>query len=67
MPGFANSMSDDQVATLLNYLRSRFSAQPAWNGVEQIVRDARHTETVSLQNSPTTNNTPGGSTQRDKP
>jgi mono/diheme cytochrome c family protein len=67
MPGFANSMTDDQVAALLNYLRSRFSAQPAWTGVEQIVRDARHAETVSLQNSPATDKTSGGSTLREKP
>ena len=51
MPGFANSMSDEQTAVLLNYLRVRFSTQPAWNGVEQIIRDARVSETVSLQTS----------------
>jgi hypothetical protein len=36
----------------LNYLRGSFSTQLAWTGVEQIVRDARRTETVSLQNAP---------------
>jgi mono/diheme cytochrome c family protein len=51
MPGFANSMTDDQISALLNYLRGRFSSQPAWTGVEQIVRDARQTETVSLRTS----------------
>jgi mono/diheme cytochrome c family protein len=51
MPGFANSMSDEQIVALLNYLRDRFSAQPAWAGVEQIIGDARHSETVSLQTS----------------
>jgi mono/diheme cytochrome c family protein len=63
MPGFANSMTDDQIAALLNYLRGRFSAQPVWTGVEQVVRDARQTDTVSLQTSPQG----GGSMQRDKP
>ena len=67
MPGFSNSMSDDQVAALLSYLRGRFSAQPAWTGVEQMVRDARHTDTVSLQTSSAPDGVPGGSMQRDKP
>jgi mono/diheme cytochrome c family protein len=52
MPGFASSMTDDQISALLNYLRGSFSTQLAWTGVEQIVRDARRTETVSLQNAP---------------
>jgi mono/diheme cytochrome c family protein len=51
MPGFANSMTDGQIAALLGYLRGRFSAQPAWSGVEQFVRDARRNETANLQNS----------------
>lgn len=51
MPGFANSMTDDQISALLSFLRGRFSSQPAWTGVEQIVRDARQTETVSLRTS----------------
>ena len=51
MPGFAESMTDEQIAALLNYLRGRFSARPAWTGVEQFIRDARHAETVSLQKS----------------
>ena len=52
MPGFANSIADDQIAILLNYLRARFSTEPAWTGIEQIVQDARRTESVSLQTSP---------------
>jgi mono/diheme cytochrome c family protein len=51
MPGFANSMTDEQIAALLTYLRGRFSTRPAWSGVEQIVRDARRNQTVSLQTS----------------
>jgi mono/diheme cytochrome c family protein len=67
MPGFADSMTDEQIVALLNYLRARFSAEPAWSGVEQIVRDARHSETVSLQTSPGPDNVIGGSIQREKP
>ncbi|MGA8897970.1 c-type cytochrome, partial [Bradyrhizobium sp.] len=67
MPGFANSMTDDQISALLGYLRGRFSSQSAWTGVEQIVRDARQPETVSLQTSSRPGAAPGGSMQRDKP
>jgi mono/diheme cytochrome c family protein len=67
MPGFAASMDDGQVAALLNYLRMRFSNQPAWNGVEKTVEDARRTQTVFLQTSPGPRNSPADPTQRDRP
>jgi len=67
MPGFANSMTNEQIVALLNYLRGRFSSQPAWTGVEQVVRDARQTESVSIQSSARADTAPAGSTQRDKP
>jgi mono/diheme cytochrome c family protein len=67
MPGFAASMSDDQVAALLSYLRARFSNQPAWTGVEKTIEDARRTQTVLLQTSPGPVNAPADPTQRDKP
>lgn len=47
MPGFADSMTDAQVITLLSYLRGRFSKQPAWTGVEETVRDARRMQAAS--------------------
>jgi mono/diheme cytochrome c family protein len=67
MPGFADSMNDGQIAALLDYLRARFSNQPAWAGVEKIVEGARRTETVFLQTSPEPYNVPADPTQRDKP
>jgi mono/diheme cytochrome c family protein len=67
MPGFAASMSDGQIAALLNFLRARFSNQPAWTGLEKTVADARITQTVFLQTSPGPHNAPGDATQRDKP
>jgi len=67
MPGFAASMDDGQVATLLNYLRMRFSNQPAWTGVAKTVEDARRTQTVFLQTTPGPHNAPADPTQRDKP
>jgi mono/diheme cytochrome c family protein len=49
MPGFADSMSDGQIAALLDYLRTRLSNAPPWTNTADIVRDARRTQTVSLQ------------------
>jgi mono/diheme cytochrome c family protein len=67
MPGFAASMNDGQISALLNYLRTRFSNQPAWTGVEKTVEDARRTQTVFLQTSPGPHNAPADATQREKP
>ncbi len=67
MPGFASSMTDQQISTLLNYLRSRFSNQPAWTGVEKTVQDARLTQSVFLQTSAGPHNAPADPMQRDKP
>jgi mono/diheme cytochrome c family protein len=67
MPGFAASMDDGQIAALLNYLRTRFSNQPAWTGVEKTIEDARRTQTVFLQTPPGPHNAPAEVTQRDKP
>lgn len=41
MPGFANALTDAQIASLVNYLRSAFSDQPAWEDVEGHVSRAR--------------------------
>jgi mono/diheme cytochrome c family protein len=67
MPGFAASMNDEQASRLLNYLRARFSNQPAWSGVEKTVEDARRTQTVFLQTAPEPKNAPADASQRDKP
>jgi mono/diheme cytochrome c family protein len=67
MPGFASSMTDQQISALLNYLRARFSNQPPWSGVEKTVQDARRTETVFLQASPGLRNAPADPMQRAKP
>ena len=63
MPGFADSMNDDQIAALLDHVRARFSGQPPWTNTADIVRDARRTQTVFLQTSPL----PADATKRDKP
>jgi mono/diheme cytochrome c family protein len=67
MPGFAASMNDEQIAALLNYLRARFSQQPAWTGIAKTIEDARTTQTVFLQTSAGPHNAPADPTQRDKP
>jgi mono/diheme cytochrome c family protein len=67
MPGFAPSMNDGQIAALLDFLRARFSSQPAWTGLEKTIADARRTQTVFLETSPGPRNAPADPTQRDKP
>jgi mono/diheme cytochrome c family protein len=67
MPGFAGSMNDAQIVALLNYLRSRFSSQPAWTGVEKTIKDARGAETAFLQTSAGARNAPADPAQRAKP
>ena len=63
----ARWLSDAQVAALLNYLRARFSDQPAWTELAKTIADARRTQTVFLQTSPGPHNAPADPTQRDKP
>lgn len=42
MPGFADSMNDEQLVTLLKYLRMRFAPdKPEWEGLEEKVRVLR--------------------------
>ena len=67
MPGFADSMNDQQIVALVQCLRGHFSNQPPWTGVEKAVEDARRTQTVFLQTSPGPANAPAEATQRDKP
>ena len=67
MPGFAATMNDDQIVSLLQYLRAQFSNQPPWTSVETAVAEARRTQTVFLQTSPGPRNAPADPTQRDKP
>jgi mono/diheme cytochrome c family protein len=67
MPGFADSMSDDQIAALLDYLRARFSQQPPWTNTADIVRESRRTQTALLQASSAPDNAPADATKRDKP
>ncbi len=39
MPGYAGTMSEDQIVALLDYLRSEFGGKPAWSQARQMVAD----------------------------
>jgi mono/diheme cytochrome c family protein len=67
MPGFADSMSDAQIAALLTYLRSRFSQQPAWSDLESAIAEARRTQTASVQPSANARSASADPAQRAKP
>jgi nicotinate dehydrogenase subunit B len=42
MPGFAESLNDQQLTELIRYLRTRFAPdKPAWNGIDTALRAAR--------------------------
>jgi len=49
MPGFASSMTDQQVTSLLQYLRTRFSDQAAWSNVAETVAHARQAQAAFLE------------------
>ena len=43
MPGFKDSMNDQQIVGMVNYLRQRFAPdKPAWNGVAEKVAEYRN-------------------------
>jgi mono/diheme cytochrome c family protein len=67
MPGFGDSMDDGQITALLTYLRARFGKAPAWTNVEEIVKQARQTQTAYLQTSAGPQNAPADAAQRAKP
>ncbi|MFI4996084.1 MAG: c-type cytochrome [Hyphomicrobiales bacterium] len=47
MPGFAATLTDQQVVALATYLRSRFSKRPGWSGILADLREARQGELAS--------------------
>jgi mono/diheme cytochrome c family protein len=67
MPGFAASMDDQQAAVLMNYLRSRFTNQPPWSGLEDTIKQARRTQILLLNASADATSAPADAAQRDKP
>jgi mono/diheme cytochrome c family protein len=44
MPGFAGAMTDEQLVPLMEYLRKRFTDQPTWTGLSELVRERRSGE-----------------------
>jgi len=68
MPGFASAMNDQQIAVLVRYLRSRFTSQPPWSGLEATVEGARRTQTAYLTTSAgSTTGAHANAAQRDEP
>ncbi|HEY1943041.1 MAG TPA: cytochrome c [Roseiarcus sp.] len=47
MPGFGAILTDTQIAALTSYLRSRFSAKPAWSDLPAQIREARDGEVAA--------------------
>ncbi len=41
MPGFADALTDAQIAEIVDYMRSRYSDRPAWPGLPSAVAEAR--------------------------
>ena len=41
MPGFANELTDRQIAALMSYVRRTFSSRPPWSALEDKIREAR--------------------------
>jgi mono/diheme cytochrome c family protein len=41
MPGFAGALTDRQIASLVSYVRSQFSGQPAWPDADDVVTKLR--------------------------
>lgn len=46
MPGFAGSLTEQQIEALVIYLRSRFTQRPVWPDVAEIIREARNSDTA---------------------
>jgi mono/diheme cytochrome c family protein len=47
MPGFANALTDEQVAAVASYLRTRFTDQPAWDGLQDQISRIRRERQAS--------------------
>jgi hypothetical protein len=41
MPAFGGSLSDDNFADLVAFVRHHFSKQPAWSGIPELVKSTR--------------------------
>jgi mono/diheme cytochrome c family protein len=52
MPGFAGILSDDQVASVVEYVRATHTDLPAWKDVKDEVKRAR--KAVTIHESPVT-------------
>jgi mono/diheme cytochrome c family protein len=68
MPGFAGALTDAQLTALVAYLRQRFSDQPQWQDIAQLIREARSGErNVILYSTHASTSGPGDASQRGSP
>ena len=66
MPGFADSMSDDQIAALLDYLRARFGAAALDQHRRDRTRRQANADRIPAEIAGAAKR-PADATQRDKP
>ena len=50
MPGYRSVMTDEHLTSLLAYLRTTFSDQPAWTDLKNRVREAREAKVAISPN-----------------
>jgi mono/diheme cytochrome c family protein len=68
MPGFAGALTDAQLTALVAYLRQRFSDQPQWQDIAQLIREARSGErSVIIYPTHASTSGPGDASQRGSP
>jgi mono/diheme cytochrome c family protein len=49
MPGFANVLRDEQIVSLVAYLRQAFTDSPAWTDIDQSLRRVRESDAEKLR------------------
>jgi mono/diheme cytochrome c family protein len=66
MPGFAGTLTDQQVAQLLGYMRKTFSDQPEWQDSQALVAEIRAgRKETELRSLTTDGNAPANATRRE--
>jgi mono/diheme cytochrome c family protein len=68
MPAFGGMLDDRQLASLLAFVRARFSDKGEWSGIEKHVRDARSGgRDIAIRPMPGSERAPAGNKQRVAP
>lgn len=67
MPGFADSIDDQQMFELVTYLRARSGEQPAWDRLDAIVKQARASQLAYIRTTAGVENAPDDRAGKGKP